>query len=33
MNISTHVKHIHMEGTVSQICDLGLSFYFILKNG
>ena len=25
----TDVKNIHMEGTVSQICYLGLSFYFI----
>ena len=25
--------HIHSEGTVSQIFDLGLSFYFMSKNG
>ena len=24
---------IHMEGSVSQIFDLGLSFFFMLKNG
>ena len=28
-----HVHNIHMEGTVSQIFYLGLSFIFILKNG
>ena len=25
--------HIHSEGTVAQIFDLGLSFYFMSKNG
>ena len=25
--------HVHSEGTVSQILDLGLSFYFMSKNG
>ena len=25
--------HIHSEGTVSQIFNLGLSFYFMSKNG
>ena len=25
--------HIHSDGTVSQIFDLGLSFYFMSKNG
>ena len=25
--------HIHSEGTVSQIFNLGLSFYFMPKNG
>ena len=25
--------NIHSEGTVSQIFNLGLSFYFMLKNG
>ena len=25
--------HIHSEGTVSQIFDLGLSFHFMSKNG
>ena len=27
----TDVQNIHMEGTVSQIFDLGLSFYLIPK--
>ena len=27
------VDNIHMEGTVSQIFDEGLSFHFMLKNG
>ena len=27
------VDNTHMEGTVSQISDLGPSFYFMLKNG
>ena len=26
-------QKIHMEGSVSQIFDLRLSFYFMLKNG
>ena len=25
--------HIHLEGTMSQIFNLGLSFYFMSKNG
>ena len=33
MRFSTDVKHFHVEGTVPQIFDLGLSFYFISKNG
>ena len=33
MKLCTGVKNIHMEGTVSQIFDIGLSFDFILKNG
>ena len=28
-----HVANIHVEGTVSQIFDLGLSFCFMSKNG
>ena len=28
-----HVPSIHVEGTVSQIFDLGLSSYFMSKNG
>ena len=28
-----HVENIHMEGTVSQICYLALSFNFMQKNG
>ena len=27
------IDNIHFEGTVSQILDLGLSFYFMSKNG
>ena len=30
---STYVKNIHIEGYVSQIFYLGLSFCFIKKNG
>ena len=33
MKLSTDVKNIHMQGNMSQICYLSLSFYFILKNG
>ena len=33
MQFYTHVKNIHIEGTVSQICDIGLSFNFMSKNG
>ena len=33
LKFSTDVKHIVMEGSVSQIFDLGLSFCFISKNG
>ena len=29
----TDVKNILIEGSVSQIFDLGLGFYFMLKNG
>ena len=29
----THVSNIPVEGTVSQIFVLGLSFYFMAKNG
>ena len=29
----THVNYIRVEGTVSQILVLGLSCYFISKNG
>ena len=29
MKIGGHVVHIHLEGTVSQIFDLGHSFYFM----
>ena len=29
MKIGGHVVHIHLEGTVSQICYLGHSFYFM----
>ena len=27
------VDNTHMEGTVSQICYIGPSFYFMIKNG
>ena len=30
---STDVRNIRMEGSMSQILDLGLSFCFIKKNG
>ena len=33
MKSLTGVKNIHMEGTVSQIFEIGLSFHFITKNG
>ena len=33
LKLLTGVKHIHMEGTVSQILYSGRSFYFISKNG
>ena len=33
LNFYADVKNIRMEGTVSQIFYLGLSFYFIRKNG
>ena len=33
IKFSTDVQNIHMEGTLSQIFDEGLSFYFIQKNG
>ena len=33
MRFSTEVNNIHMEGTVSQIFNLSLSFYFIKKKG
>ena len=33
MKLSTYLKNIHMEGTVSQIFNFILSFYFIKKNG
>ena len=29
----TELKNIHMERTLSQIFDLGLSFYFMKKTG
>ena len=28
-----HSPHIHSEGTMSQIFNLGFSFYFMSKNG
>ena len=31
--LDRHVDNIHMEGTVSQIFDQGLSFNFMLKDG
>ena len=33
MKFGMGVENNHIEGTVSQIFDLGLSFYFISKNG
>ena len=33
LKFSVHVPDIHVEGTVSQIFVLGLSFYFMSKNG
>ena len=33
LKLSTDVMNIHMEGSVSQIFYLGLSFCFIKKNG
>ena len=33
ITFSTEINNIHMEGTVSQIFDLGLSSYFISNNG
>ena len=33
MKLYTHVKNVYMEGTLSQIFDLGLRFHFIEKNG
>ena len=33
LRFSTGVRNLHMEGSVSQILDLGLSFCFIKKNG
>ena len=33
MKLSVHVLKIPLEGTVSQIFDLGLSFHFMSKNG
>ena len=33
LEFSTDVKNIRMEGSVSQILYLGLSFYFIAKKG
>ena len=33
MKFCTDVENIHMEGTMSQIFYLGLSFNLILKNG
>ena len=33
MNFLTEVNSIHMEGTMSHIFDIGLSFVFIVKNG
>ena len=33
LRFSTDVRNIHIEGSVSQIFDLGLSFCFIKKNG
>ena len=33
LKFSTDVRNIRMEGSVSQILDLGLSFCLIKKNG
>ena len=33
MKFSTGLNNIPLEGTVSQIFYLGLSFYFMVKNG
>ena len=33
LKFSMHVTNIHVEGTVSQIFYLGLSFCFMSKNG
>ena len=33
LKMSTHVSNIHVEGPVSQIFVLDLSFYFMPKNG
>ena len=33
MNFLPVVDNTHMEGTVSQIFDIGPSFYFMIKNG
>ena len=33
MKSKTWVENIYMQGTVSQNFDLGLSYYFISKNG
>ena len=33
LRFGTYLNNIHMEGTVSPIFYLGLSFYFIPKNG
>ena len=33
MKFLSVVDNTHMEGTVSQIFDIGPSFYFMIKNG
>ena len=33
IKFSTEINNIHTQGTVSQIFYLGLSFYFMSKNG
>ena len=33
MRFSMHVLKVLLEGSVSQIFDLGFSFYFMSKNG
>ena len=33
LQVGNLVDNIHLEGTVSQIFHLGLSYHFILKNG